>query len=38
MSNYLIFVERPIALGLVLVAVLLLTLSAVSFLRRRADA
>ena len=36
-GNYLIFVERPIALGLVLVAGLLLTLSAVSFLRRRAD-
>ena len=31
-GNYLIFVERPIALGLVLVAVLLLTLSAVSSL------
>jgi putative tricarboxylic transport membrane protein len=36
-GNYLIFVERPIALGLVLVAVLLLTLATVSFLRRRAD-
>jgi putative tricarboxylic transport membrane protein len=36
-GNYLIFFQRPISLGLLVAAVALLTLSAISFLTRRKD-
>jgi putative tricarboxylic transport membrane protein len=36
-GNYLIFFQRPIALGLLVVSVALLALSAVSFVTRRRD-